>query len=125
MTRFGMSGLIMAVGLALAGCQTPVRFESSPPGAQVTYEQKGMALGTTPFSLKLKHAQGGFEVKLSLEGHEPAEAKVQTDRNSAVSIMLRPLPPAAEVKGDKGQGTKADSKKRGGKVRRDDVLSPF
>jgi eukaryotic-like serine/threonine-protein kinase len=100
-------------------------FETTPSGAAVTRADTGEALGTTPFTLKLSHAPGSFEVKLLLEGHEPAEAKVQTDRNSAVSIMLRPV--AAAVKSSAGDaGTvKGGTKKSGGKVRRDDVLSPF
>jgi eukaryotic-like serine/threonine-protein kinase len=103
-------------------------FESSPSGADVTRADTGERLGTTPFTARLKYAPGSFEVKLILAGHEPAEAKVATDRNSVVSVAMRdePLDLVEPLVKDKGKGKgKSGGKPGGGKVRRDDVLSPF
>lgn len=64
----------MAASLVLVGCATQVQFESSPPGAQVTYVGKGMVLGTTPFDMTINDDFGWFSVYrfiATLEGHEP------------------------------------------------------
>lgn len=64
----------LAASLALGGCATQVQFESSPPGAQVTYVQKGRVLGNTPFDMTINDDFGWFSVYrfiATLEGHEP------------------------------------------------------
>lgn len=74
MRRFGVSLLFASVALMLGGCATQVQFESSPPGAQVTYEKKGMVLGTTPFDMRIKDDFGWFSVYrfvATLDGYEP------------------------------------------------------
>ena len=103
-------------------------FESSPPGADVSRADTGEVLGTTPFTARVKYAPGGFGVKLLLAGHEPAEARVVTDRNSVVQVALRPEPMDIVeplVKDKPRTKPKSGGKQSGGKVRRDDVLSPF
>jgi hypothetical protein len=73
MKAFSWCGLAL-VALALSGCVTPVQFESSPPGAQVTYEKKGVVLGTTPFDMRIKDDFGWFSVYrfvATLDGYEP------------------------------------------------------
>lgn len=74
MRRFGVSLLFASVALMLGGCATQVQFESDPPGAHVTYEQRGMALGTTPFNIEINDDFGWFSTYrfvATLEGYEP------------------------------------------------------
>lgn len=74
MNLFSKSAALAAVAFLLGGCVTQVQFESSPPGAHVTYEQRGMALGTTPFSIEINDDFGWFSVYrfvATLEGYEP------------------------------------------------------
>lgn len=96
--------------------------ESAPPGAAVVRIDTGEALGTTPFTTRLKYAPGEVAIRLELAGHEPVESKLQTDKSTAVSLMLRPLPPPPS------EGKKGKTGKSGGKtdkVDRDAVLTPF
>lgn len=64
----------VAASLALVGCATQVQFESSPPGAQVTYVGKARVLGNTPFEMSINDDFGWFSVYrfiATLEGYEP------------------------------------------------------
>ena len=74
MNRLCLGGMLVAAAAGLMGCATHVQFESSPPGAQVTYEQKLRVLGTTPFEVNIKDDFGWFSVYrfvATLEGYEP------------------------------------------------------
>ena len=63
----------LALALLLGGCATQVHFESSPPGAQVVYEQGNRVLGTTPFDATVSDDFGWFSryrFTATLEGYE-------------------------------------------------------
>ncbi|MEK8029210.1 hypothetical protein AACH06_00130 [Ideonella sp. DXS29W] len=74
MKQFLSRAIVSAAAVVLAGCATQVQFESSPPGAEVTYDRNGTVLGTTPFSMSIKDDFGWFSVyqfTARLDGYEP------------------------------------------------------
>ncbi|WP_374566482.1 hypothetical protein [Ideonella sp.] len=80
----------------LAGCATPVHFESDPPGAEIVYEQRLQTLGTTPFDLTINDDFGWFSVyrfTATLAGYEPVtlefRERTPLDAQQVVPSLVR------------------------------------
>ena len=68
----------------------PVRFESTPPGAEVTLNDKTRA-GRTPVEIQL--APGAYWVAFSLKGHRPVSEEVEIDPSEGPVTITRTLTP--------------------------------
>jgi len=108
--RLFSSAAIAAALAALGGCATQVRFESSPPGARVDYEQRKLVLGTTPFDATITDDFGWFSTysfTATLPGYEPAVVEfhertpleAQSVVPAVVRFELKPRGPAWAASG--------------------------
>ncbi|MGM9487035.1 hypothetical protein [Ideonella sp. YS5] len=108
--RLSSTAAIAAALAALGGCATHVRFESSPPGARVDYEQRKLVLGTTPFDATITDDFGWFSIysfTATLPGYEPAvvEFRERTPLDAqnivpaVVRFELKPRGPALAASG--------------------------
>ena len=68
----------------------PVRFESTPPGAEVTLNDR-TRVGRTPVEIPL--AQGTYRVAFSLRGHRPVIEEVEIAPSAAPVTITRTLTP--------------------------------
>ena len=70
--------------------RVPVRFESTPPGAQVTLNDKTRA-GRTPVEIPL--APGAYRIAFSLRGHRPVIEEVEIAPSADPVTITRTLTP--------------------------------
>jgi eukaryotic-like serine/threonine-protein kinase len=96
-------------------------FESTPPGANVFREGETVALGTTPFTIKLRSSDRPARVRFELAGHEPMVVEPTRDAVTATLVQIKQDPPVI-VTTPKPQRPKP-TKPAG--LQREGVMDPF
>jgi hypothetical protein len=69
----------------------PVRFESTPPGAEVTLNDKTRVKGSAPVEIQL--APGAYRVAFTLKGHRPVIEEVEIAPSEDPVTITRTLTP--------------------------------
>ena len=79
-------GISIAVLISLIGCNTLVRIESEPPGADVYINEQ--YIGETPVEKSLSDFVGNdYRVRLELEGHQEIRTELEKEVKADVLII--------------------------------------